>query len=291
MLAELVQALEAPLAWEEVGYKPEAFNKDRTKALLTYYFDAHAARKRLDEVFPLAWWDQYEELELSEARLVVRCRLTVRLPDGGTVTREGVGESDNSDREPSRWKAANSDAFKRAAMKFGVGHHLQRMPDVWVEAEAQGDKGRLTANGHRQARENYLKFLAGINRLAQTAAQLVEPVAQPQATSPTNSVEITPGALISEGQRRNLAQKFPRGTPDAVRYAVYGALLDARGPMRGEEIPAERFEELRKALSIFLVWVRMEKITLDSPDAAANAVRNWQAWQQRGAPAFEALGK
>lgn len=270
--ADLVKALEAPLAWEEVGYKPEAFSKDKGKALLTYYFDAHAARKRLDEVFPLAWWDRYEELELSEARLVIRCRLTVRLPGGGELAREGVGESDNSgDKEPSRWKSAASDAFKRAAMKFGVGHHLQRMPDVWVEAA----EGRLTAGGHQQARQAYARFLEGLGRGEGRAAPAAEPAA----------------GFIGDGQRRHLAQKFPPGTPDAVRYAVYGVLMGAEGSVRGEEVPAGRFEELRKALSAFLAWARMEKAALDSPAAAADAARSWQAWQQRGAPAFEALGK
>ncbi len=75
---------------------------------------------RLDEVLgPDNWWDDYTPLERS-----VICRLTIQLPDGRTVTKADAGGfagmSDAGDDD----KSGFSDAFKRAAVKFGVGRYL-----------------------------------------------------------------------------------------------------------------------------------------------------------------------
>ena len=56
----------------------------------------------------------------------VICRLTIRLPDGTTLTKSDAGGyagmADSGDDD----KSGFSDAFKRAAVKFGVGRYLYR---------------------------------------------------------------------------------------------------------------------------------------------------------------------
>src|SRR5208337_2608547 len=56
----------------------------------------------------------------------VICRLTIRLPDGSTLTKSDAGGyagmSDSGDDD----KSGFSDAFKRAAVKFGIGRYLYR---------------------------------------------------------------------------------------------------------------------------------------------------------------------
>ena len=95
--------------------------KTRVQGNLRFpYITARTAMNRLDEVVgPENWWDDYEHNEQS-----VVCRLTLRLPDGTTVTKCDAGGyagmADSGDDE----KSAFSDAFKRAAAKFGVGRHL-----------------------------------------------------------------------------------------------------------------------------------------------------------------------
>ena len=86
------------------------------------YITARTVMNRLDDVLgPENWWDEYVPSENS-----VLCRLTIRLPDGSTVTKcdaggyAGMADSGDDD------KSGFSDAFKRAAVKFGVGRYLYR---------------------------------------------------------------------------------------------------------------------------------------------------------------------
>lgn len=77
---------------------------------------------RLDHVLgPENWWDEYTPSENS-----VLCRLTIRLPDGSTLTKADAGGyagmADSGDDD----KSGYSDAFKRAAVKFGVARYLYR---------------------------------------------------------------------------------------------------------------------------------------------------------------------
>jgi hypothetical protein len=94
--------------------------------------DARTVLDRLDEaVGPTGWSDKYEVLFNSfddKGRTVeVKCTLTVL-----GVSKEDVGEGDSL-------KAAFSDALKRAAVKFGVGRYLYRLPKVWADLDERGN--------------------------------------------------------------------------------------------------------------------------------------------------------
>jgi hypothetical protein len=84
------------------------------------YVTARTVMNRLDFALgPENWWDKYQADEHS-----VVCELTIRLPDGQILTKSDAGGyagmSDPGDDD----KSGYSDAFKRAAVKFGVGRHL-----------------------------------------------------------------------------------------------------------------------------------------------------------------------
>jgi hypothetical protein len=112
---ELFAALAAPFDHEEVRLRPQAGRQ-------IPYITARTVMNRLDDVLgPANWWDEYAPLENS-----VICRLTIRLPDGTTLTKSDAGGyagmTDSGDDD----KSGFSDAFKRAAVKFGVGRYLYR---------------------------------------------------------------------------------------------------------------------------------------------------------------------
>ena len=111
---ELFSALAVPFETREVRVRTE------TEGRQIHYITARTAMNRLDSVLgPENWWDEY----LPGANSVL-CKLTVRLPDGSTVTKADAGGyarmADSGDDD----KSGFSDSFKRAAAKFGVARYL-----------------------------------------------------------------------------------------------------------------------------------------------------------------------
>jgi hypothetical protein len=128
--AEIAVALHAPFPAEMVGWKAQATTKDGSRAMAVAYIDARAVADRLDEtVGPENWCDGYivlgEQRTTSGMEIVVACRLTVL-----GVTKEDVGTGED-------YKAAYSDAFKRAGVRHGIGRYLYSLDKQWVAYDAQ----------------------------------------------------------------------------------------------------------------------------------------------------------
>jgi hypothetical protein len=64
------------------------------------------------------------------------CRLRIRMADSWIVKADVGGQSEQPD-EGDRMKAAFSDALKRAAVKFGIGRYLYRLPAQWCDYDPQ----------------------------------------------------------------------------------------------------------------------------------------------------------
>lgn len=109
-------------------FVPKTEVKQRTQAGRTLdYITARTAMNRLDEVLgPENWWDEY----IPGANSVL-CKLTIRLPDGQTLTKADAGGYAGMQDEGDDDKSGYSDAFKRAAAKFGVARYLYKdgVPD------------------------------------------------------------------------------------------------------------------------------------------------------------------
>jgi hypothetical protein len=129
--AALAHALAAPFDQREVRFKPGVVRGNRALALC--YVDARAIQDRLDEVVGvMGWQDEYECLPDGS----VVCRLQLRLGEEW-ITKMDVGSQSEQPDEGDRRKAAFSDALKRAAVKFGIGRYLYRLPQVWCDYDPQ----------------------------------------------------------------------------------------------------------------------------------------------------------
>jgi hypothetical protein len=127
----LTQALAEPFDPREVRFKPQVVSGNRAMAIA--YVDARVIQDRLDEVLGVAGWqDEYEVLPDGG----VVCRLRLRLGDQW-ITKMDVGGPSEQPDEGDRRKAAFSDALKRAAVKFGIGRYLYRLPAQWVDYDPQ----------------------------------------------------------------------------------------------------------------------------------------------------------
>src|SRR3954470_11229755 len=126
-VGRLTEALSAPCDVKQVRFKPGVVSGNRALALV--YVDARVIQDRLDDVLGVAGWqDEYECLPDGS----VVCRLRLRL-GGEWITKMDVGGPSEQPDEGDRRKAAFSDALKRAAVKFGIGRYLYRLPAQWVD--------------------------------------------------------------------------------------------------------------------------------------------------------------
>jgi hypothetical protein len=126
-LGEITKALAVPFSLSEVKFKPQAVKGNRALALA--YVDVRTIMDRLDEVLGVEnWQDRYELLPDNS----VMCRLRLWVGDRW-ITKSDVGSPSEQPDGGDRLKAAFSDALKRAAVKFGIGRYLYRLPQQWVD--------------------------------------------------------------------------------------------------------------------------------------------------------------
>lgn len=96
------------------------------------YVEANTVRDRLDTVVP-GEWDLTLELlpqAAGEAGEGAQCSFKARLQVLGVI-REDVGTGRD-------YKQASTDAFKRAAVRFGIAHELYAYEQNWVEVDGDG---------------------------------------------------------------------------------------------------------------------------------------------------------
>lgn len=116
----------ASLSWRVGNTDAKRNGGKPTKGQMLAYIDARDVMKRLDDVLGFSGWrDEYREVQ---GRIV--CRLWLRIDGDWTWREDGAG-----DTETEGEKGGLSDAFKRAAVKWGVGRYLYDMPSPWVAVD------------------------------------------------------------------------------------------------------------------------------------------------------------
>jgi Rad52/22 family double-strand break repair protein len=132
---DLFAALAAPFDSDEVKLRSQGGRQ-------LHYVTARTVMNRLDDVLgPENWWDDFVPLEHS-----VICRLTIRLPDGATLTKSDAGGYAGMADPGDDDKSGFADAFKRAAVKFGVGRYLYRDGIPKFAREALRGRGEVEAS-------------------------------------------------------------------------------------------------------------------------------------------------
>jgi hypothetical protein len=100
------------------------------------YVDSRAVMDRLDSVCGMDGWQR----SYTPSPTMLICNLGIRLPDASWVWKsDGAGPTDFEGE-----KGMASDAFKRAAVNFGVGRYLYDLKCEWVEVEVSADGKRKT---------------------------------------------------------------------------------------------------------------------------------------------------
>jgi hypothetical protein len=125
-LREAITHLRRPFTPEAVKFKIQTNPKsDQGKAMVVTFIDARLVSERLNAVCPHLWSTEFEQITGG-----MLCKLTI---DG--QTRADAGHAENTSTDIGL-KSLYSDAFKRAAVHFGVGASLYTLPRVYVPASA-----------------------------------------------------------------------------------------------------------------------------------------------------------
>ena len=143
-MEDLLVRLKAPFPVDKLSWRIGQKNKDKTKAMMLVYIDSRDVQDRLDEVCGLNWSDSYSEVM---GRLV--CSITIN----GITRTDGAGDTDFEAE-----KGGLSDAFKRAAVKWGVGRYLYdaKNYNTWVNCKDMPDYDVYKNN------KEYLDKIAGL---------------------------------------------------------------------------------------------------------------------------------
>ncbi len=126
----LQQKLECPLPASRVSWRIGRKSQDKKKAQLLAYIDARDVMEVLDRAVGLSGWQC--RYNLADNGLLV-CEIGLRI-DGEWLWRaNGAG-----DTQVEAEKGKCSDAFKRAAVLWGIGRYLYGLESPWVEIDQYG---------------------------------------------------------------------------------------------------------------------------------------------------------
>ena len=151
---DVVAKLRAPFNPEDISWKPQTVNYSAKTALAVAYADPRAYIDRLNEAIGVGGWsDQYhfiatpftkfikgkkawkdkpatEDKTVEGNKLIVTCTISVMDPENRYTMAcvSSTGDCDASDDNAAT--GAEAQAFKRAAMKLGLGRYLYDLPKI-----------------------------------------------------------------------------------------------------------------------------------------------------------------
>jgi hypothetical protein len=177
-----------PFEPHEVKWRAGATSNNKAMALA--YIDARAVMDRLDDVVGMYNW-RCTHQRLSNDQ--VACKLAVRI-NGEWIEKEDVGSESQQPSEGDKTKAAFSDSLKRAAVLFGIGRYLYRLPQQWVGYDPQ--RKRLTETPKLPEWALPKGVAPGATQPTQSAPP---PLAEPAPASKTAGQPSNPPAIPQNG--------------------------------------------------------------------------------------------
>lgn len=121
----ITQQLKEPFDPKVIHWRVGATTQDKTKGIALAYINARDVMKRFDDVCGDDWQCRYP--------FEGCCEIGIRICGEWLWRSNGAGETD-VEGEKGRY----SDAFKRAAVLWGVGRYLYYLENIWVPIKPQG---------------------------------------------------------------------------------------------------------------------------------------------------------
>lgn len=131
--------LRKPFPPARISWRVGSMTQDKSKGMALAYIDARDVMGRLDEVAGGLWQCEYVPMPNGTCC----CRIGLKIGDEWLWRSNGainLTDSDKPDQKEMTEKGSYSDAFKRAAVLWGIGQYLYDLECPWV---ALDDKKRI----------------------------------------------------------------------------------------------------------------------------------------------------
>jgi hypothetical protein len=192
----IIKRLKEPFTCKEIEWKIQTTTQDKARGMAVAYIDSRAIQKRLDEVVGTFNWQNAYAPWQDKAQI---CGLSIHNAERGEWVTKFDG-AENTDYEPI--KGGLSDAFKRAAILWGIGRYLYELDGVWVEIEQRGKSYIIKENQFTKLDAAYNSAVAKIFGTSVSGKAVKAPVAAPPAEEPK-----TPEQTLAENEFKILTVK------------------------------------------------------------------------------------
>lgn len=146
--------LRKPFQPEAISWRVGSTNADKTKGMALCYIDARDVQDRLDAVCGIQGW-QCRYVPTHDKKTICEIGILCDFPGyaGPNHPSEWVWKADGAgDSDIEAEKGALSDAFKRAAVRWGVGRYLYDLDSPWVALEAAGRSFKIAPGEYAKLR-------------------------------------------------------------------------------------------------------------------------------------------
>ena len=259
-IGEALPLLRRPFPPEALNFKIQAQDRGDPPrwGQVVAYLNARDVSGRLNAVCGGRWHARYRPLAAELRPVLVGNQGQVR-PDPTVfvvcslnvfgVIREDVGEARDDPQRVRAPKAAYSDALKRAAVQFGLGHVVYAMPRRFMNVGGgverlpiKGGRLRLSADNERWLRERYAEWLedegVGLFGAVLDHGARAGMVGDEEESLPDGS-EAPPSIAAARVARATDAARYPAAMVAGVAELLFGELGTAGlGPTQVEQVVA-----------------------------------------------------
>lgn len=142
-MTDIFAQLAAPFPADSVRWRIGSTTGDKKKGMALAYIDSRDVMERLDTVVgPEKWQNKY-----PHATSKTCCEIGIKVDGEWIWKSDGAGDTDVEGS-----KGAFSDAFKRAAVQFGIGRYLYGLGNTWVEIEPAGKSFKIKKDQYPKLR-------------------------------------------------------------------------------------------------------------------------------------------
>lgn len=128
-----ISDLKKPFNPDRISWRVGSTTADKNRGMALAYIDSRDVQDRLDDVCASNWQCRYMLLGQTTV-----CEIGIRVGDEWVWRADGAGVTDFEAE-----KGALSDAFKRAAVKWGIGRYLYDVSAPWVAIEGAGKSFKI----------------------------------------------------------------------------------------------------------------------------------------------------